>query len=141
MERKLRYLWTAVFYDGTSITQPQDDKYSKHDDSKEYNPSSFRDVIEYSEKSPIWAFIISNPDDENDFYGVRLVDGMFCAGGKEFALHKQDEKIVDKQIIYYRTMQANMQTGKQRCVAYNIGYKGKDPATGKTTEKVITVYE
>lgn len=141
MERKLKYLWTAVFYDGTSMTQPQDDKYSKHDDSKEYNPSSFRDVIEYSEKSPIWAFIISNPDDENDFYGVRLADGMFCAGGKEFALDKQDEKIVDKQIIYYRTMQANMQTGEQRCVAYNIGYKGKDLATGRVTEKVITVYE
>lgn len=123
------------------MVQPPDDKYSKHDDSKEYNPSSFRDVIEYSEKSPIWAFAIFNPDDENDYFSVRLSDGMFCAGNKEFTLQRPGDKIVDKQIIYYRTMQANMQTGEQRCVAYNIGYKGKDVATGRTTEKVITVYE
>lgn len=130
-----------MFYDCTIMEQPPDDKYSKHDDSKEYNPSSFRDVIEYSEKSPIWGFGIFNPDDENDYFAVRLSDGMFCAGNKEFTLQRPDDKIVDKQVIYYRTMQANMQTGEQRCVAYNIGYKGKDVATGRTTEKVITVYE
>ena len=56
---KLDWLWTACFYDEkkiaedgndrnayTYIKQPPDDRYSKHDDSADWNPSSYRDFLE-----------------------------------------------------------------------------------------------
>ena len=43
----LDWKWEARFLDGKVITQPDDDKYSKHDDSKEWNPSSYRDFLDY----------------------------------------------------------------------------------------------
>ena len=42
------YLWRAEFSNGKKITQDPEDLYSKHNSKAEYNPSSFRDFLDYS---------------------------------------------------------------------------------------------
>lgn len=144
MERELDlvYLWSAVFKDGHCIIQPEDDRYSKYDPSKEYNPSAFRDVLDYSKKSPLESFGLFNKHIPTKSVNLTLKDGRFTTGnGDSFKLEAVGEELVDRQVIYYRTMQYGMKSGEQRVMSYNIGYKGKDNATGKVIEKVITIDE
>ena len=44
----MKYKWVARFKKKT-ISQPSDDRYSKYDPKSEYNPSSFRDFLDYFE--------------------------------------------------------------------------------------------
>lgn len=144
MERELElvYLWSAVFENGHCITQPEDDRYSKHDPSNSYNPSAFRDVLDYSKKSPLKSFGLINKYIPTKSINLTLDDGKFITGnGDSFKLEAVGEELADRQIIYYRTMQYDMNSGVQRVMSYNIGYKGKDKATGKVIEKVITIDE
>lgn len=144
MERELDlvYLWYAIFEDGYRFVQPEDDRYSKYDPSKTHNPSSFRDVLDYSEKSPLKAFGLYNKYIPTKSIKLTLDDGRFTtANCDSFKLEAVGDELVDRQIIYYRTMQCDMKSGEQRVMSYNIGYKGKDRATGKVIEKVITIDE
>ena len=47
--RMFKFLWKATFK-GKVICQHPDDKYSKFDPEASYNPSSFRDFLDYFEK-------------------------------------------------------------------------------------------
>ena len=49
---KFKYLWSARFANGHTITQHPQDLYSKHNPESAYNPSSFRDFLDYAEKHP-----------------------------------------------------------------------------------------
>ena len=46
------FLWQAKFADGHSVRQDPQDRYSKFDPKATYNPSSFRDFLDYSEANP-----------------------------------------------------------------------------------------
>ncbi len=145
MERQdlpLKYLWTAAFEDGHIISQPADDRYSKHDDTAEWNPSAFRDVQEYSE-SPLSAFALSFVGKPNDGFSVFLRNGLFFIDAdfmsKFFKLEKPGEDIINRKLIYYRTRTANMVTGEQKIESYTFGYQGFNKTTGKTVEKTITI--
>lgn len=132
----LEYLWSAEFEDGHVIDQPSDDRYSKHDDSSEWNPSSFRDIQEY-DKSPLVEFSLVSANGESVMF-VNLKSGDFYINGSYFRLEKTSEEINNRDLIYFRTNQKNLMTGEQRVVSYNFGYKGKD-STGHTVEKLITI--
>ncbi len=131
-----KYLFEATFEDGHVITQPADDRSIKHDAAAEYNPSSFTDVMEYSEKSPLEFFALVGHD--RQVFAVSMKTGEFFVNGGTFMLDQPLEELTDRKIIYYRTKRMNMQNGDQYVEAYNFGYEGKTP-TGKVIKKVITV--
>ena len=134
----LKYLWSAYFEDGTIINQPADDRYSKHVEGAEWNPSSFRDLIDYQEKSPLTSFSI---EDNRFFYAVYLPTGEFTAtsdDGVEAPFTLEHEPVTDRKLIYYREMHKDNIDGEwqePRVNAYIIGYEGKD-ANGKVHKKI-----
>lgn len=133
----LKYLWEATYKDGHIIHQPLDDKYSKHDDAAEHNPSSFRDLMDYAEKSPLETFALVGHD--RQIFAVSLTNGQFFVNGGVFMLDQPLEELLDRKIIYYRTQRMNLQTGEQYTYAYNFGYEGKHPESGKIVKRIITI--
>lgn len=132
---KLTKLWAAVFDDGHVICQPEDDRYSKHDDNASWNPSAFRDVLEYDGK--LVFFILDN-------VAVDIVNGLFCTHpGKvtrqSFSLEL--EPLIERKLIYFRVTDRDYKNGvgQEPFIAkYVIGYEGKN-AQGVVEKKVIYV--
>ena len=139
----LKYRWTAEFKDASFITQPEDDRYSKHDDNAEWNPSSFRDIQEHDGVLRFFSLF----DKDQTTYSVDLFTGIFtvtkkgdCSTEIGFSLERPLEELSDRELIYFRTMRMNMQTGEKYIYAYNFGYKGKDNK-GDIVEKTISIME
>ena len=133
----LKYLWEATYEDGHLLRQPVDDKYSKHDSSAEHNPSSFRDLQEYEQKSPLQFFALIGHD--RQVYAVNIETGEFFINGSVFMLDQPLEELADRKVIYYRTQRMNMETGEQYTYAYNFGYEGKHPESGKIVKRIVTI--
>lgn len=135
----LKYLWTAYFADNHVVQQSPDDKYSKHDENAEHNPSAFRDVIDHLEVSPVRLFALSYGE---ILYGVLLETGIFIANGAEFSIEDQDEPLTDRKLIYFREMKKNYVMGGEDqdpfVSAYYFGYEGKNPA-GEVVKKLIRI--
>ena len=131
----LKYLWTAIFEDGHRIDQPIDDHYSKHDPSQAHNPSSFRDILDYQEKSPVIEFSLNS---DTAHYGVNIKTGEFNIQDTIIHLEQPLLNLADRKLIYYRTMRYDMITKERTIYAYNFGYEGKD-CDGKIIKKVITI--
>lgn len=132
---KLTRLWSAFFEDGHVIDQPEDDRYSKHDDKADWNPSAFRDVLEYK-KAPLLHFALLGPAN-NDIYSVDLDEGTFRIGTKEMSL--EVEPLENRKLIYYREMERRNVGGiwlEASVKRYALGYEGKD-ARGKVVKHVI----
>ena len=133
------WLWQARFMDGTVICQPEDDKYSKHDDNADWNPSSFRDFLDYFDngKNKLSSFGIVNGR-TGDVVVVRFDNDLPYM----FKYHKGDKDVVhihsarvecfkmySAQPIYYREMKNTVVDGvfgKPEVQAYVIGYQGQD---------------
>ena len=133
----LKYLWEATYKDEHIIRQPIDDRYSKHDDSAEHNPSSFRDLQDYESKSPLLFFALVGHD--RQVYAVNIETGEFFVNGTTFYLDQPLEELEDRKLIYYRTNRMNLETGEQYVHAFNFGYEGKHSESGKIIKKVITI--
>ena len=150
VQKPLKYLWSGHFADGTVIQQPHDDRYSKHDDNAEQNPTAFRDLQDYMDKSPLVLFCVS--DDVSEYW-VDLVNGRFIVGGNMFSIEGQDEIITDRKLTFWREVRKERHiSGKVKengevetevtddapyVAAYFFGYIGK--SKGKKVEKVIRI--
>lgn len=136
--QKLKYLWTAVFADGHRIAQPEDDRYSKYDDTAEWNPSAFRDVLDYEETSPLSIFILEDKD--VSLSGVGLENGLFSVNGHMFTL--EETPLTNRKLIFFREIRQEFQmsgeTGEPYVNRYAIGYEGKDE-NGKVHKKIIYI--
>lgn len=135
----MRLLWHCYFDNGESLKQPEDDRYSKHDDTSEWNPSAFRDILEHPAK-PYWFTL---EDSLGFIAGVDLRHGRFAIGeGTEdhwFSL--EAEPLSTRKLIYFREVERDNIDGEwqeARIVRYVIGYEGKN-AEGKTEKKVIYI--
>ena len=147
----LKYLWTGYFLDGKILEQPRDDKYSKHDDDAEHNPSAFRDLLDYMETSDLIYFDIN---DGTFAYGVDLPTGRFGINGTWFSIEEQYEPLTDRKLVYYRAMKQDTHlklrkeedgtitdeshTDAPVIESYYFGYEGKN-ANGKLVTKVIRI--
>lgn len=153
----LKYLWTGYFDDGKVLEQPEDDRYSKHDDAADHNPTAFRDLLDYCSKANLIYFDIN---DGTFAYGVDLPTGNFGINGTWFNIEDQDEPLSDRKIVFWRevlkkTHISREKTGEQNekgedlyrdvivedepyVNAYYFGYKGKN-AKGKEVVKTIRV--
>lgn len=139
-QQPLKFLWSAYFEDGRIIHQPADDRYSKHVEGSEYNPSAFRDVLEYSEKSPLMQFALHGIE---GLYAVHLRDGVFATSydrpGAEYSL--EDTPLTDRKVIFFRQVRQEFIDGEAqppKVARYCLGYEGKN-AEGKVEKKVIYI--
>lgn len=134
------YLWTAIFADGTKIHQPSDDRYSKHDDTAEYNPSAFRDILDKQQESELIGFELKSVDGLHVCF-LNMQSHSFVIDSNRIWLERPGEELTDIKLIYFRTMESSNINPEPRVLAYNFGYAGKDVNSGKIVEKVITIYE
>lgn len=137
----LKYLWQARFANDGVISQPEDDRYSRHDDKAEHNPSAFRDILDYQEKTDIPLVQFSLHSREGEIYAVNILTGEFFINGSVIMLEQPLEELKDRKLIYYRTRRADMITREQYVQAYNFGYEGKHPESGRIVKKVVTINE
>lgn len=133
------YLWTAIFADGTHIHQPPDDRYSKHDDTAEYNPSAFRDILDKMQESKLVGFDLSSTDGHHRCY-LDMLSRSFYIDGNLIWLERPGEELTDIKLIYFRTMESSSVNPEPHVIAYNFGYAGIDSKSGRSVEKVITLY-
>lgn len=144
----LKYLWTAYFEDGLEIQQPANDRYSKHDDEAEWNPSAFRDVLEAQEKgNKLTSFELTRVygyAQIGEVFWVNLEDGRFAVsndGGLDSYFKMEDEPLTDRKLIYHRIMRQEFtdgEPGEPFVHQYAIGYEGKD-SDGKVHKHIIYV--
>ena len=124
-----RYKWQAIFADGERITQPNDDRYSKHDPTKEYNPSAFRDVEDKRESTPLVAFVLRDITDDSQAVLLDLEARIFYVNNMPLKLAGDEQFIYDinckpAELIYYRTMEQKMSDGSKPTVkSHTIGYR------------------
>lgn len=146
----LKYRWVALFKK-KMIKQPLDDKYSKHDPTAEWNPSSFRDFQDYFDEhqNELELFHLISEDAD---YAVDLTDpgkpkiletkrGSHWGADKTAILHREKRPLSDIRIIYYRKMELkviNGQASSPEVSGYVLGYQGTDK-NGNNRQKVITV--
>jgi len=134
-----KYLWSAEFDDGHIIRQPADDRYSKHIDGAEWNPSAFRDVVEYGETHNLTAFVLANSD-LSDIFMIDLLNGDFRVNGIDFSL--EDEPLKDRKIVFWREMYQNQTLGEELQAPfvnrYILGYEGFN-SENKKEQKVIYI--
>ena len=97
----LKYLWEATFKDGTMISQPPDERYSKHDDTAEHNPSAFRDILDHQEVSPLEFFALVGQD--RQLYAVCLETGEFFVNGTTFMLDQPLEEFFQERLVHQAT--------------------------------------
>jgi len=128
----LTHLWQADFEDGHTINQPHDDRYSKHDDSAEWNPSAFRDVLEYD--GQLKMFWVGG-------FGINLETGMFRPEDETDQFSLEQVPLTERKLIYYReTIRDNINGEWQvaHVSRYVIGYEGKNP-DGEIEKKVLYI--
>lgn len=137
VSKPLDYLWTAYFDDETIIEQPEDDRYSKHDESAEWNPSAFRDVTEKIDNgASVDLFVLYG---DGVVHTVDLVHGKFTIDGNEIEL--ENDCTTQRKLIYYRNVEKDWIDGVEqnpRIVGYSFGYEYKDEK-GRVQKKVITL--
>ena len=146
---KFKYLWSARFANGHTITQHPQDLYSKHNPKVSHNPSSFRDFLDYVESHPdvpVVEFKLSNKDkaytvgfeqpgrpviyyDENNKYGIPT---------KHYEWFKCKRDLTNIRPIYYRQIEMDLLTGEKRCLGFVIGFQGNEP-NGNNYQKTINV--
>lgn len=97
VNKPLKYLFTAVYKDGSTYVQPEDDVSRLHKGDKDFTPSSFRDI----DHDKLIHFMLT---DGTDLYGVDLRTGAFWVNGKELSLHEQnfDPYAHKLRLIYFR---------------------------------------
>ena len=138
----LKYIWTGYFDDGKVMEQPEDDRYSKHDDAADHNPTAFRDLLEYMDKAKLIYFDIN---DGTFAYGVDLPTGRFGINGTWFSMEGQNEPLANRKLVYWRQVDQDhiltkdgIEAQEPRVTAYYFGYEGKN-AKGEKVQKVICV--
>ena len=145
---KFKYLWSARFANGHTITQHSQDLYSKHNPESAYNPSSFRDFLDYVEKHPdvpVIDFTLFDKEkthkivintvrpvityDERNRYGIST---------KHCELFRCKRDLKNIRPIYYRRMEMDVMTGEKRCLGFVIGFQGNE-SNGSNYKKEINV--
>lgn len=135
----LRYLFSAFFEGGASISQTLEDK-SSVDESK----SCFYDVMEKQKEARLEQFSLvgTDPAGTQQLIIVDFTVGRFYANGVDFSMEGQDEMLTDRKIVYFREnfQHTTLEDGTQAPYTgrYFIGYEGKNDK-GRNVEKVLNI--
>ena len=122
----LKYLFTAIYEDGSTFQQITDDVSSQ--DPKR---SAFYDV----DHSRLIAFGIEN--DDNAII-VDLRDGSFEINGARFFAY--DKEVINRRLVYFRRHTHSFNLGFEELAhetAYCIGWQGNDPVTKENIQRIL----
>lgn len=133
----LKYLWTAYYKDGSSLTQPKNDRSKDHDENSDWNPSSYRDI----DQDKLQFFALQDHEEEREF-GVNLDTGEFYVNGVPFIQHDQNFQPGEPlRLIYFREMRKDWIDGVEQepyVNRYFIGWQAKD-INGKNHQYTLGV--
>jgi hypothetical protein len=122
---ELDYLFTAIYEDGTTLKQTQEDI-----STKDQRRSAYYDI----DHEKLIAFGLEN---EKDAVLVDLRDGAFQINGMTFSLC--DEDITNRRLIYFRRHLQSFNQNEQEVgheIKYHIGWQGND-SSGKNVKRII----
>jgi hypothetical protein len=131
----LKYLFTAMYEDGSTIEQTLDDR-STIDPEKR---SQFYDVLQMEEQKPLVAFALKGDGHE---YGVDLRDGHFEIDGVSFRMHEEDE-LAGFRLVFYRrhthdfVISKDSQEETRHDVVYRFGWQCT--ANGKNYQRIMQI--
>lgn len=136
-EQPLKYIWQAGFDDGTKLTQPENDQYSKHIEGAEHNPSSFRDFLDKCETArPVWFGLISNEEE----YLVDLITGEFVVNGSPFSVQEQNvEPPKMPKLIYFREVRKEFVDGQEQDAYVNRYFLGWEDKFNSKLKHLISI--
>lgn len=143
------FLWQAKFADGHSVRQDPQDRYSKFDPKATYNPSSFRDFLDYSEANPDTPLMEFRLENERKSYVVSFADpkrpvifyeerNRYGDTTKHYELVKCKRALKNARPIYYRRMEMEMNTGVRKILKFVIGFQGNEQ-NDRNYKKTISV--
>lgn len=147
--RNFKYLWRAEFDDGHIIKQDPEDRYSKHDPKAEYNPSSFRDFLDYQDQHPEAKLIKFCLASKNACYTVSFVDrarpsisydqtNRYGFPVKHHEVFKSKRDLENVRVVYYRRMALDMLHHTKELCFYALGFQGNEK-NGRNFQKEIRV--
>lgn len=122
---KLKYLWTAHYRDGSSITQPKDDKsrLTPYDPETDFQPSAYRDI----NQDEVVKFEIKG---SGNTFTVDLQTGLFSVNGIEFSQHQQNLELSEApRLIYFRQIKKDLVDNvwqEAHIESYHLGWQAKD---------------
>lgn len=122
----LKYLFTAIYKDESTLIQTQDDL-----STKEAGRSAFFDI----DHDNLLAFGIES---ETDVVLVHLDDGAFTVNGLEIQLY--DKPVENRRLIFFRRHRHAFNVGFEETdheIEYHIGWQGNDPDTGHNIQRTI----
>ena len=143
------YLWEAKFANGHIVRQHPQDLYSKHNPKSDYNPSSFRDFLDYVEKHPdvpVVYFKLANKEKsytvsfENPKRPIVYYDEINKYGipTKHYEWFRCKRDLTNVRPIYFRRMEMDVMTGEKRVLHFVIGFQGNE-ANGNNYQKTVNV--
>ena len=122
----LKYLFTAIYTDGSTLVQTQQDV-----SSKDWQRSAFYDV----EHDKLQAFGIES---DTDAILVHLDTGDFELNGVRFGSY--DKEVTNRRLIYFRRHRHQFSLGMDEIghdIEYHLGWQGNDPTTGENIQRVL----
>lgn len=114
--KPLKYLFTAIYADGSTIVQTADDKSLIEPEKR----SQFYDVLKLAEQKQLVAFALKGAEHE---YGVDLRDGHFEIDGVSFRMHETE--VYGFELIFFRqhTHSFNQTREKDTEVSHEVVYR------------------
>jgi len=124
----LKYLFTALYNDGTILKQTHEDISTK--DPKR---SAYYDI----DHEKLIAFGL---EDDNNAVLVHIDDGSFEVNGVPFAVTAPD--VENRRLVYFRRTQIdfnelNNETGRH--IEYHMGWQGNEIGTGKNIQRIMVL--
>lgn len=143
------YLWEAKFANGHIVRQHPQDLYSKHNPKSDYNPSSFRDFLDYVGKHPdvpVVYFKLANKEKsytvsfENPKRPIIYYDEINKYGipTKHYEWFRCKRDLTNVRPIYFRRMEMDVMTGEKRVLHFVIGFQGNE-TNGNNYQKTVNV--
>lgn len=129
---RLKYLFTAVFTDGSRIRQNPEDT-SSHTEGR----SSFYDVLKEIEGGKqLERFLLIG----ESTVVVDLRNGQFAINGARFVMHEED--LEDFRILYFRVRDTHFTPGNEligyEC-SYRIGFQANVKGTGENVQRWMEI--
>jgi hypothetical protein len=135
----LKYLFTAIYDDGSVFEQPENDRSKDHIEGAEWNPSSFRDVDQDSLR---YFALKENPEDLlncNYRVVVDLHTGLFYINGQWIQIHNQNDILGQLKLIYFREVKKELIDGVEQEAYVSKYFVGWETITGKKIKRTIGI--
>jgi hypothetical protein len=124
----LKYLFTAIYDDGTILKQTQEDISTKDPKRSAYYDIDHEKLIAFGLESEDSAIV------------VHIKDGAFEINGLPFMVNAPN--VENRRLIYYRRVRINFNEDnieEAREIEYHIGWQGNEVGTGHNIQRILVL--